>query len=166
LAYCRARAIPAVADFSLHAANEISAAVLAGLGACRVTAAYDLDRQRLLSLASAVPPGRLEVVLYRHSPLFHTEYCLYCAQLSQGVGREDCGRPCRRERLEIVDRLGEAHVVLTDPCCRNTVYHAQAQSLADLAGPLAERGVRHFRVELVDESGRSLAHLLTRFLEW
>jgi putative protease len=162
LAYCRARSLPAVADFSLHAANEISAAVLAGLGACRTVAAYDLDRQRLLDLAAAVRPGLLEVVLYRHTPLFHTEYCLYCARLSSGSGRQDCGRPCRVQRLALVDRLGESHPVLVDTCCRNTVYHAQAQEVAALAPALAERGVRHFRVELLDESGRMLTRLLAR----
>lgn len=163
LAYCRARAIPAVADFSLHAANEVSAAVLAEWGACRVVAAYDLDRQHLLHLAAALRPGLLEVVLYRHTPLFHTEYCLYCARLSTGVRRDDCGHPCRSQRLTLVDRLGELHPVAVDPCCRNTVYHARAQVISDLAPALAERGVRHFRLELLDESGRALTRLWGQF---
>lgn len=162
LAFCRAQHLPAVADFSLHAANAISAAVLAGWGACRAVAAYDLDRQRLLDLAAAVRPGLLEVVLYRHTPLFHTEYCLYCARLSPGSGRQDCGRPCQTQHLTLVDRLGELHPVVVDACCRNTVYHARPQDLTDLAPALAERGVRHFRVELLEESGRALARLLGR----
>lgn len=161
--YCRTHGIPAVADFSLHAANAITVSVLAELGACRAVAAYDLDRQRLLELAGAVPPGRLEVVLYRRTPLFHTEYCLFCAQRAEGTGRGDCGRPCRRERLELVDRLGEHHLVESDACCRNTVYHGRPQGVAELAGPLAGCGVRHFRIELLDDAGRGLVRLLERF---
>jgi putative protease len=163
LGYCRAHGMPAVADFSLHAANPISLAALIEHGACRGVAAYDLDRVRLLELAGAVPPGRLEVVLYRHTPLFHTEYCLFCAQFSRGAGRADCGRPCRTVSLELIDRLGEHHRVSADACCRNTVYHGRPQDLRELAPALAERGVRHFRIELLEEAGRGLTRLLGQF---
>ena len=44
----------------------LSFAWLCRQGACRVTAAYDLNVPRLLDLASAIEPGRLEVVVDWH----------------------------------------------------------------------------------------------------
>ena len=54
-ALCAAEGVPFVADFSLHAANELTVQFLHELGACRVTAAYDCPREQLLDLAAATP---------------------------------------------------------------------------------------------------------------
>ena len=43
------------------------------------------------------------------------------------------------------------HRVLADSQCRNTVFHAEAESLHRLLPDLQQRGVRHFRVELLAE---------------
>jgi putative protease len=148
LGFCRRAGLAAVADFSLNAANELTVRWLHDQGARRVTAAYDLGRRQLLDLAAAVPPEWLEVVVHRHTPMFHTEYCLFCRTLSQGTDRRDCGRPCRRHALRLRDRLGVEHPVLPDSQCRNTVFHADAESLADAVPGLRQRGIGHFRVEL------------------
>ncbi|MCR4415694.1 MAG: U32 family peptidase, partial [Thermoguttaceae bacterium] len=57
LAFFREHGLFTVADFSLHAANALSAGWLVEQGAGRVTASYDLDRGQLLDLTGAVPPG-------------------------------------------------------------------------------------------------------------
>ena len=177
LALCRRLGVPAVADFSLNAVNDLTFAWLRGQGTCRVTAAYDLNVPRLLDLASAVDPSRLEVVVERHVPLFHTEYCLFaracqCSRhaggtsLSASEGRADgpapdalrsSGRatqPCRRHDLWLRDRRGVEHPVWVDADCRTTVFHADAQSLAETVPELLARGVRHFRIELLPDAGR------------
>ena len=79
LGFCGREGLPAVADFSLHAVNDLSFAWLCRQGACRVTAAYDLNVPRLLDLASAVESGRPRGGRRSAYPLFHTEYCL-CAR--------------------------------------------------------------------------------------
>ncbi len=123
-------------------------------GRRRVTAAYDLNQPRLLDLAARVPPERLEVVVRRHVPLFHSEHCLFCRALSRGGNRDDCGRPCLRHELRLRDRMGVEHPLLVDGQCGNTIFHAEAESLAPLVGELRNRGVRHFRVELLSEANR------------
>ncbi len=153
LGFCRRAGMPAVADFSLNAANDLAVEWLHTLGARRVTAAYDLNHQRLLDLAAAVPPELLEVVVHRHTPMFHTEYCLFCGNLSQGSSPSDCGQPCRRHAVRLRDRLGVEHYLTADSRCRNTVFHAEAESGLKAMPSLIERGVRHFRVELLMESG-------------
>ena len=62
---------------SLNAVNQWTVAWLHELGARRVTAAYDCDRRRLTELADAAPWAELEVVVYQHIPLFHTEHCIF-----------------------------------------------------------------------------------------
>ena len=89
-AFCAQRRIPFVADMSLNAVNEWTVAWLHELGACRVTAAYDADRQRLSELAEAAPWAELEVVVYQHLPLFHTEHCLFDTEVG---GRRNEARP-------------------------------------------------------------------------
>ena len=70
-AFCAQRRLPFVADMSLNAVNQWSVAWLHELGACRVTAAYDSDRQRLTELAGA-PLGRVGGgCLPAHPPLSH-----------------------------------------------------------------------------------------------
>jgi len=152
LALFRRLGVLAVADFSLHAANFLTAAWLRGQGAQRVTAAYDLDRRRLLDLAAAVPPDWLEVVVHRHTPMFHTEYCLFCGTFGQGTSRGNCGRPCRRHTFRLRDRLGIEHLLLADSQCRSTLFHAEAEDLSEAVPALCQRGVRNFRVELLAEN--------------
>jgi len=151
LAFFRRLGLPAVADFSLNAVNGLSVAWLLRRGAARVTAAYDLDRRRLLELAETVAPGRLEVIVHRHAPMFHAEYCLFCRALSSGKNRLDCGRPCERFDVRLRDRKGAVHRLLADSHCRNTLFHADAEGFPDLMPELLDRGVRDFRVELLDQ---------------
>jgi putative protease len=151
LGYFRGLGVPVVADFSLNAANDLTFRWLCDQGAQRVTACHDLNCGQLLDLAGAVPPGRLEVVIHLHVPMFHTEHCLLCANLSAGTSRADCGRPCERHAVRLEDRKGERHLVVCDGLCRNTVYQAVPQSAAETVPLLVARGVRHFRIELLDE---------------
>ncbi|MEN6407010.1 MAG: DUF3656 domain-containing protein [Thermoguttaceae bacterium] len=152
LAFFRRLGIPRIADFSLNAVNRLTLAWLVAQGAGRVTAAYDLDERRLLDLAAAVEPDRLEVIVHRHTPMFHSEHCLFCNLLSESHNRQDCGRWCRRNALRLRDRLGVEHPVQADRQCRNTVFHGQPESLMQQLSELERRGVRHFRVELLTET--------------
>jgi putative protease len=165
-AFCAQRQIPFVADMSLNAVNQWTVALLHELGARRVTAAYDSDRQRLAELAEAAPWAELEVVVYQHIPLFHTEHCIFDTEV--GGRRNDvkltaeeedrqaqrrtapCSFACMKHEVRLRDRLGVEHPLQSDAGCRNTLYHAQPQNLIDHVPELRRRGVRHFRIELLD----------------
>ncbi|MAT71174.1 MAG: peptidase U32 [Planctomycetaceae bacterium] len=146
------RQIPIVADFSLNAANPLTAQWLREQGARRVTASYDLNRDQLLELVASSPAAALEVVVHQHMPMFHMEHCVFCAVLSPGRNKTDCGRPCDDREVKLRDRVGAEHVLHADIGCRNTLYNATAQSGAEAASALIERGVRHFRVELLADA--------------
>ena len=150
--------LPCVADFSLNAANDLTVHQLCRWGASRVTAAYDLNRDQLLDLVAASPPPWIEVVIHQHMPLFHMEHCVFCALLSPGTNPTNCGRPCDAHQVRLRDRLGLEHLLQADVGCRNTLYNAMAQSGADVVPELLAAGVRHFRVELLEESGDQIGH--------
>jgi putative protease len=178
-AFCAQRQIPFVADMSLNAVNEWTVAWLHDLGARRVTAAYDADRRRLAELADAAPWAELEVVVYQHIPLFHTEHCIFDTEVGgrrnevqpkltpeeetrQTQRREaPCSFACMKHEVRLRDRMGVEHPLQSDACCRNTLYHAQPQNLIDHVPELRRRGVRHFRIELLEGVPQAI---LQRFL--
>ncbi|MBL8852727.1 MAG: U32 family peptidase [Planctomycetaceae bacterium] len=150
--YARELQIPFVADFSLNVTNPLSAQWWKKLGAQRITASYDLNRDQLFELAQATPPSWLEVVIHQHMPMFHMEHCVFCSVLSPGTNKTNCGRPCDRHQVQLRDRVGALHVLHADIGCRNTLYNGTAQSGAEAVGALLQMGVRHFRVELLNDA--------------
>jgi putative protease len=155
--------LPVVADFSLNAANELTTEYLIEQGAVRVTPSYDLNREQLLDLVAAAPASRLEVVVHQHMPMFHMEHCVFCAVLSPGTNKTNCGRPCDRHEVKLRDRLDVEHPLVADVGCRNTLFNAVPQSGAEIVPELLARGVRHFRVELLDERGPQLVQTIDAY---
>jgi len=137
----------------LNIANRLAADYFKNqFGLERVTASYDLNFTQLEALLQAAPPDWFEVTLHQHIPMFHMEHCLFCAFLSKGTDYRNCGRPCDHHDLRLRDRVGAQHPVKADAGCRNTVFNARAQTGADYAARMLALGVRHFRLELLDES--------------
>ena len=60
------------------------------------------------------------------------------------------------------------HPVEADVGCRNTVFHARAQSAASLVRAVTTSGARRFRIELVREGAAevtSIVHAYRRLLD-
>jgi len=151
---------PLIADFSLNVANEIAASMLRELGVRRIVPGHDLDWRRVKAMLSHAPAGWFEIVIRQHVPLFHMEHCLFAARLSRGGDCTDCGRPCKRHRLALRDRVGAVHPVLTDAGGRNTVFNGSAQSVLERVAAMRSAGLRHFRVELLTEPPEEVCALL------
>jgi U32 family peptidase len=167
LRFFRRRGLPMVADFSLNVTNELTAQYLIGEGAEHVTTSYDLNREQLLELVRAVPGEWLEVVIHQHMPMFHMEHCVFCAMISPGTNKTNCGRPCDRQVVHLRDRVGSEHRLLADIGCRNTLFNAVPQSAAEIVPALVAAGVRQLRLELLDESPgeiRKAVELYSRLL--
>ncbi len=152
-----------IGDFSLNVTNRLTAAELIGRGLHAFTPSFDLDADQLLSMLAS-PVGRLaELVIHHPMPLFHMEHCVFAALLSQGTDYRSCGRPCESHKLDLVDRAGMAHPVEADVGCRNTVFHAAAQSAAGQVSGARAGGVGRFRVELVRESAADTARIVRAY---
>ena len=126
---------------------------------------YDLNRDQLLELVDAVSPASLEVVIHQHMPMFHMEHCVFCAVLSPGTNKHNCGRPCDVHAVKLRDRVGMEHVLHADVGCRNTLYNAVPQSAAEVVPTLLARGLRHFRVELLSETGVEARDIIKLYRE-
>jgi putative protease len=156
-------ALRLIGDYSLNVANEITAALFAEQGVTRMVPSYDLNMTQLEKMLGRIDPGLFEVVLHQHIPMFHMEHCVFSHVLSNGRDAHECGRPCDRHGVELRDHTGEAHPLVADVGCRNTVFRAEAQSAAAYAPRLIQIGVRHFRVEMLCESATEAAALLDTY---
>jgi putative protease len=153
-------------DFSLNAANAISASLLLEMGIDRIAPTHDLNAAQIATLAKGVGPERLEVIAYQHLPVFHTEHCVFCRFLSTGTSYRDCGRPCERHQIALRDASGRPHPVMADVGCRNTVFGAEAQEASRHLPAWLAAGIRHLRLEFVHETGDQVTRVVNAFREF
>lgn len=157
-----------IGDFSLNAANAITAHELLQSGLSRITAAYDLSSNAITELATILgkTAQRLEVVVHQHMPIFHTEHCVFARFLSKGNSYQDCGHVCTRNTVHLRDQSGKDNLVLADMGCRNTVFMSEAQSGVYAMNEWTKVNVGHFRIELVDESGEDAVKIVSTYLQF
>lgn len=168
-----------IADHSLNATNEISAAVLAQAGVSRITPGYDLNLEQLAAMRSRAPGIGVELIVHAHVPMFHTAHCLVSAELGTG---EDCGRcsaarvpakqhsasrtpltgplPCRTAEFYLRDRNGQSHPLLVETTRRTTVFNAPVQSAMGLWPEILKLRPACVRIELLRESADQTQALL------
>ena len=92
--------------------------------------------------------------------MFHMEHCVFCAFLSPGTDKTNCGRPCDVHDVKLRDRTGRDHPLKADVGCRNTLYNAVPQTAAEHLPRLLSRGARHLRVEFLDDDPASVSRTL------
>ena len=154
---------PLIGDFSLNAANSVTAAMFLDLGLARITPTHDLNGAQVAELARRINSESVEAVAYQHLPVFHTEHCVFCRFLSKGTSFKDCGRPCEKHRVELKDSAGRAHPVMADVGCRNTVFGAEAQEASSYLEEWQAAGIRHFRLEFAHESADQVQAIVRAF---
>lgn len=153
-------------DFSLNAANRLAAITLLDMGLSRLALTHDLNAEQIAALTRGLPAGyrtRIELIAHHHLPIFHTEHCVFARFLSTGNSYRDCGRPCESHRVHLRDPKDKDHLLLADVGCRNTLFNAQAQSAAPMIGMLRAAGIRHYRVELVDEPEEQVTDIFSGY---
>jgi putative protease len=152
-----------IGDFSLNAANSLTARILKEQGVGRLTPTHDLNAAQVADLARDAGAESIEAIAYQHLPVFHTEHCVFCRFLSTGTSYKDCGRPCEQHRVALKDSGGRAHPVMADVGCRNTVFGAEAQEASAHLEMWRGAGIRHFRLEFVHESGEDVTQITRAF---
>jgi U32 family peptidase len=153
-----------IGDFSLNAANSLSAAEYLNLVA-RLTPTHDLNAAQVADLAKDAGAQNIEAIAYQHLPVFHTEHCVFCRFLSDGTSYKDCGRPCEKHQVALRDQTGRQHPVMADVGCRNTVFGAEAQEASAHLDQWRAAGIRHFRLEFVQESAAQVKEVTSLFAQ-
>jgi U32 family peptidase len=156
----QAPALPLIGDFSLNAVNELAAEELAASCLARLAPGLDLNLRQLLALAARWTPARLEPIIHLHMPMMYTEHCPAAAHLSQGAAGGACRRPCDAARLALKDRVSAVHPLVFDARCGCTIFSGHVQSAVESLAEMRGAGLRHFRVELLDETPAAVHALL------
>jgi len=154
-----------IGDFSLNVANPLTAEFFMERALERLTISYDLNAGQVLALLRHAPPEWFEITIHQHMPMFHMEHCVFAAFMSKGTTFLDCGRPCDLHRVHLRDRVGIGHPLRADAGCRNTLYNAVAQSGASVFRELEAAGLRHYRVELLEENSAETTRVLHAYQE-
>jgi len=152
-----------VGDFSLNVSNPLSAQFFMMRGLERVTVSYDLNVGQVLDLLREAPTQWFELTIHQHMPMFHMEHCVFAAFLSKGKDHTDCGRPCESHRVHLRDRVGMRHPLRADVGCRNTLFNSVAQTGAEYFQEFCRAGIRHFRVELLEQDAMQTKEVLRAY---
>jgi putative protease len=160
LAFFQAQNFTLHGDFSLNVSNPLTAQFLIQQGLQRLTISSDLNAEQALDLVNATPPQWLEVILHQHMPMFHMEHCVFAAFMSKGKTFLDCGRPCEKHQVKLRDRVGMEHPLKADVGCRNTLFNGKAQTGAKYFQAFQQAGLRHFRLELLEETATEVQQTL------
>ena len=155
-----------IGDFSLNAANAITAWSYLEMGLSSITPTYDLNSQQISDLTQWVPSPAIEVIAYSHLRVFHTEHCVFCRFLSDGTDNTNCGHPCEKHQVAVRDAEGRAHAVMADVGCRNTVFGAEAQTDPQSLKSWIGAGISNFRVEFVHQTPEQVAAITKAFGEF
>jgi len=163
ISFFRDAGIPITGDFSLNVANPLTADFLKQTGLERLTISYDLNVDQVHNLLHGAPPEWFEITLHQHMPMFHMEHCAFAAFLSKGTDSSNCGRPCEKHRVTLRDRVGMEHPLKADVGCRNTLFNAIPQTGAQYFSGLMQTGLRHFRVELLEQNKDDAARVIRTY---
>lgn len=150
-------------DFSLNAANALSARILLEHGLERITPTHDLNAAQITHLAQVLGGEPLEIIAYQHLPVFHSEHCIFCRFLSNGSSYRDCGRPCASQTIALRDQQGRAHPVSADVGCRNTIFGAEAQNASRHLITWRNAGISAYRLEFVHEDATQVSAITSAF---
>jgi putative protease len=138
---------PVYSDLGVWAFNRQTCALLAELGAGRVTLSPELtlDQVRELAARSPVP---VEVIVHGRLPVMVSEYCpLGCLLGGLDAGRS-CRRPCRDlPAAALRDRLGLEFPLAVDRFCRLHLFNSRDLCLMDHLPAVVAAGVDWVRIE-------------------
>lgn len=151
LAYLKEYDIPLQGDYSLNAANLLSAEWLLAQGLQSIHPSLDLNSEQLLHLLNSGTGEPFEIALHQYMPAFHMEHCLFAAHLTEAARFPECGKICLKNSIEVLDHKGERHYLQADAECRNTLFTGKPQSAFKLFPALREKGVFRFRLEMLQD---------------
>lgn len=146
-------------DYTVYALNAYALSYLAQFSV-RIALSPELDLKQTealingyVSLNSCKPC--VEALVFARHELMAMQHCVIS-------GKKHCGL-CNKETYYLEDLMGERFPVAADGNCNNYILNSKIVE-ADM-GALYDIGVRHFRVELLDENANESRDIVQRLLK-
>lgn len=150
-----------VLDYSAGALNADALAVYIRSGAHRIALSPELDLEQTTDMLEAfaaeygqLPP--VEALVYGRHELMALRHCV----IRHALGEKECGR-CRKERFSLQDDAGRLFPIATTCRCENRLFEARPAEKDVKA--LLGMGIRHFRVELLDEDAAESRKIVMKY---
>lgn len=150
-----------VLDYTASALNVDALAVYFKSGTNRIALSPELDTaqtadmmQAFLQVHGQLPP--VEALLYARYELMAMRHCV----IRHALGSGSCGR-CRKERFSLLDDAGRRFPIMTTERCENRLFEGRPTERDGRA--LLDAGIRHFRIELLDEDAVQSRELVQKY---
>lgn len=137
-------------DYTASALNADALTVYFHSGARRIALSPELDEKQTAEMLAAfkqlhgqLPP--VEGLVYARHELMAMRHCV----IRHALGSDACKR-CRQERFSLLDDAGRRFPIISTERCENRLFEGRAAEKDFKA--LLDMGIRHFRVELLDEN--------------
>lgn len=149
-----------VLDYSLNALNAYTLSLFTSMSARRVALSPELSIKDIDEMMQAYRRlnGQLPVL---EAPVY-IRYEMMAMQHCVISDNKNCNR-CRNERYFLCDVKGNRYPIVTDLQCNNYVL-SQLYRQADIAS-LHAAGVRHYRIELLDEDAAESRNVIKTYLK-
>jgi len=150
-----------VLDYTASALNADALAVYFRSHVRRIVLSPELDAERTAEMLRAfaeeygqLPP--VEALVYARHELMALRHCV----IRHALGEAACGR-CRQERFSLQDDAGRLFPILSTPRCENRLFEGRPAE-KDIR-QLLDMGIRHFRVELMDEDATESCRIVDKY---
>lgn len=153
-----------VIDYSLGVLNAESLSVLVEYGVKRITLSPELNNQQIKELITAYQKRNnhvpvLEAPVYVRYELMAMQHCVIAHSMNK---KKHCDL-CKHKQYHLQDISGNEYPILTDEYCNNYIF-SRLYNRQDIS-VLKEMGIRHFRIELLNETGQEARQIVKRFLD-
>ena len=150
-----------VLDYTASALNADALSVYFCSGACRIALSPELDIDQTAQMLRAFEQtyGQLpsvEALIYARHELMALRHCV----IRHALGDSSCGR-CRNEWFALLDDAGRRFPILTNGRCENRLFEGRPAE-KDIKA-LLDMGIRHFRVELLDEDASHSREIVRKY---
>jgi len=153
-------------DISLNIFNTNSLSEAAGLGLESAALSAELTLQQVTCIGRVNDfgtPGKLvlETAVYGRLPLMISEYCPVGCIEGGFTAADRCKGACSKGDFSLRDRKGSEFPVLCDRTdCRSMILNSNVLFVPDIAGDLADSGIKLLRLYIWDEKPEQIRELV------
>ncbi|WP_138205154.1 DUF3656 domain-containing U32 family peptidase [Haloimpatiens lingqiaonensis] len=124
----------------------------------------ELNREEIKDILKneAIPA---QYVIYGKTELMVSQYCPIGSVMGGMSSDKNCNGKCKSGSFVIKDRTGAEFPIITDDFCRSHIYNSVSSNLIPNLDSLKKIGIKHFRIDFIDENYEETCKVLKSFNE-